>query len=126
MNTQPKQTAHTPTPWSVGGIRRARPNLMGVAFVNGGKTCVAKCDSLYGSEDGQAEANAAFIVRACNSHASFVAALEKAEAKLSGIARLAATRTFSSTNFQLNSITEEAQSGYEAARAALAAAKEGA
>jgi hypothetical protein len=76
-----------------------------------------------------AEQIAPFIVRACNSHAALVAALERAEFNFRSLANLgqytfdkAKTTDASSTAFQIKNEAEKAQAE---ARAALNAAKEG-
>lgn len=99
--------AHTPTPWHVSTfdsltITRDRPL--------GGSEMVAKATRKETLE--QSEANAAFIVRACNSHAGLVAALDWA---ITYIALL----PYSQSPTKKHQGDEYAQ-----ARAALAAAKE--
>ena len=78
------KTTHTPTPWRYGLKVSKRPAwekiLSGPIHV----ATVVQCDSSpirvlndTPKSQAEAEANAAFIVRACNSHAQLVAALEK-------------------------------------------------
>lgn len=66
MGAQTKQTAHTPTPWLLedGTLRAAGEETRLVADV-----------AIYGRLSDEGKANAAFIVRACNSHNDLVAAL---------------------------------------------------
>lgn len=61
MNTQ-----HTPTPWKVDGMDVVSPSEMIVVG------CLQWCGEDRG---GEGEANAAFIVKACNAHDELVAAL---------------------------------------------------
>ena len=67
---------HTPTPWAIGNDGTLR-NLEGHVF--SGARLVANC---HGHQDGKEltrkenEANARFIVIACNAHADLLAALE--------------------------------------------------
>jgi hypothetical protein len=64
---QPTPAAHTPTPWkTVIGV--------GAADVSDKKnTAIARCMSFNGLSQKQAEVNAAFIVRAVNSHEALLA-----------------------------------------------------
>jgi len=74
QGTPPPTTAHTPTPWELhgdGSLRICRPHALDP------KGCrpVAEAEIL-GQLRPEAEANAAFIVRAVNNHESLVAALK--------------------------------------------------
>ena len=66
MNAQSGKaaTTHTPTPWFATDLRQVRSHVGFVALTSGSDFNVAI-----------EEANAAFIVRACNSHDALVAAL---------------------------------------------------
>jgi hypothetical protein len=64
------ETTHTPTPF------HANPDNP-LEVWSESNTLVAECDP-YESSDAEAKVNAAFIVRACNSHAALVAACESA------------------------------------------------
>jgi len=62
------KTEHTPTPWEI-GISHTEE----IAIRHPEGDCIATvCDLL----EGEAQANASFIVRACNSHDELVACLE--------------------------------------------------
>ena len=62
-------TEHTPTPWV---ISRGKNTVM----INGERGFVCFLDQPAGPEQ---EANAAFIVRACNAHSDLMALAEEAE-----------------------------------------------
>lgn len=74
MNAQSGKaaTTHTPTPWFATDLRQVRSHVGFVALTSGSDFNVAI-----------EEANAAFIVRACNSHNALVAAVTGAENWLS-------------------------------------------
>jgi hypothetical protein len=87
-----EQAKHTPTPWR---IETMRPHTLGKAWINAeGMNFVADCSSASArTEHGfcgrvdyeEIEANAAFIVRACNSHKDLLSAAKEA---LSALNRL--------------------------------------
>jgi len=60
---------HTPTPWDL----RSRS----ITVKDNGEDIVAEANGGLSGTIGEAVANAAFIVQACNSHAALVAAAEK-------------------------------------------------
>lgn len=97
---------HTPTPYHVGEGKAS------IIIYDSRGNAIADAKTFHGKhEDGQAEANAAFIVRACNSHAELLEALET---------------LLKQYDILLDELTEEEFSGYPeviAARAALAKAK---
>ena len=74
------ETKHTPLPWCYG----AALNYHGFYIAPNGtlptlasvERCGAQVNVLVHNFPGETEANAAFIVRACNSHYDLVAALE--------------------------------------------------
>ena len=105
--------AHTPTPWKVikgGVIIYAQRNP------GGRKTYLADVSQDPGIN--QSIANAAFIVRACNSHAGLVAALEQAVTEMDDV-----LDHLSRMDFQ-KPYTCTLRTALDQARAALAAAKE--
>lgn len=68
-------TNHTPTPWEIrehnyGNVRGAHG-----LFMVGNNAPIA--DGIYGRNISEADANADFIVKACNAHDDLVAVLEK-------------------------------------------------
>lgn len=68
---------HTPTPWRADiTAHRTIDGTSCVAFIVSEKTNIADVCNSYNISTEEAVANAAFIVRACNSHAALVAALE--------------------------------------------------
>lgn len=90
------QASHTPIPWSanVKGTPKA-PDWIAI-FNSTGKWALATLSWPAGIERAEVEANADLIVRAVNSHAELVAALELAQAT---IERLTVRRgPFSSTD----------------------------
>lgn len=116
--TQASATRHTPLPWHTNENGLAR-NAAGETQWTIGPSfhCIATVHRR--TDDGaQMEADAKFIVRACNSHAALVAALEAACNRLSS----AADAFDKSGNEWMAGIY--CQHANEA-RAALAAAKEG-
>ena len=69
------KAAHTPTPWSVRAARNDEG--YGLLICDEDQTILARMDTWLGSTpEAEMEANAAFIVRACNSHAALVEALK--------------------------------------------------
>lgn len=64
-------TKHTPTPWNVNG--GMRPGIKTV-YADSGSIC--EMTNSQAHSDAEQEANAAFIVRACNNHDELVSALE--------------------------------------------------
>lgn len=74
MNT----ATHTPTPWNV----TRDENHVRALIRDAGFMRVAECGRAF--VPGIAEANAAFIVRACNAHDELVAALRKVEHTITG------------------------------------------
>ena len=78
---------HTPTPWNLNGRH--------IDAEKGNKLIV----SLRSEHDAENLANAAFIVRACNSHDALVEALENAKAEI-----ISEIDTNTSTNILLNEI----------------------
>ena len=69
------KAAHTPTPWSVRASRNDEG--YGLLICDEDQTILAGMDTWLGpTPEAEMEANAAFIVRACNSHAALVEALE--------------------------------------------------
>ena len=70
------KAAHTPTPWSVRAARNDEG--YGLLICDEDQTILAGMDTWLGpTPEAEMEANAAFIVRACNSHAALVEALRK-------------------------------------------------
>lgn len=73
------QVQHTPTPWSVEQPNEQTPNLWIVAAGNPGIAKIETCDYDDGKGHritGEDQANAAFIVKAANSHQALVNALQ--------------------------------------------------
>jgi hypothetical protein len=107
---------HTPTPWRA----YFHASHLGQTQIGAGE-CADRADNdgfdewcvaatfggTGGGDDG--EANAEFIVLACNSYASSQAEIERLKTALEGIQRLAAAR-LASSNFQLNTIEDHARS----------------
>ena len=102
------EAAHTPTPWAI--RHGSHYDYIHAPIDNGGGIgrFVAKLP-----DDEQGKRDAAFIVRACNSHAALVAALE-------AVADYAVALDFERNGHQVN-----APECIQLARAALAQAKEG-
>lgn len=75
-------TKHTPTPWAGGHYS----SIVGCPVVGQGGQVI--CNTAIGHKPHResAEANAAFIVRACNAHEALVLALKAAELRLNRIA----------------------------------------
>lgn len=74
--TMPKQAQHTPTPWKYD----KESNRI---YAKGGADWIYTLDEGVALEsDEQHEANAAFIVKACNSHGALVAALRSCRMQL--------------------------------------------
>lgn len=72
------KTEHTPTPWYKDGRAIVtEPRIPEIEI------CVCTADSEVNEQESQA--NAAFIVRACNSHALLVEALKEAWALIDGM-----------------------------------------
>jgi hypothetical protein len=65
------KTAHTPTPWTV-----MHSSLNEDQVRSSAGYFIADCEQQYGGK-AKGIANAAFIVRACNSHAGLCAAIEE-------------------------------------------------
>ena len=103
-------TTHTPTPWTVNG-----------SFIQSDKKTVANVGDWNTRLDVD-EANAAFIVRACNSHAALVAALERLLTAFIEARALAIKEPMACT--PLVTSIQCAGGAVAEARAALAAAKE--
>ena len=68
-------TQHTPVPWSIGTRR----------WITSGDLDIARIHSVSKIGEGEAVANAEFIIRACNSHDALLEALVYALADLEGI-----------------------------------------
>lgn len=64
------QAAHTPPPWRVKRFR----NTLFIEHTSNWDVCSVKIEHAF--DERTAKANFAFIVRACNSHAALVEALE--------------------------------------------------
>lgn len=63
------EQTHTPTPWMADGPMVSKAGTL---------ICVADCEDLAKDmPDEEAEANAAFIVRACNSHDALISVLKE-------------------------------------------------
>lgn len=73
-NKDMPNTKHTPTPWNVEG----RGNAKARCFIEAGEFRIVECVTR------DHDANAAFIVRACNAHDDLVAALREAHSALNG------------------------------------------
>ena len=74
METQAK---HTPTPWSV------HKNADGSQRIDGqGLASIAVLSAFFSELQGEQEANAEFIVKACNSHGLLIELLNAASEKL--------------------------------------------
>lgn len=75
---------YIPTPWRVGGrvsVAFDEPDVPDVFIVDeASKGCLGVATA-HGDDDAQAEATAAFIVTACNSHDKLIAALQAVEFK---------------------------------------------
>ena len=118
-------TAHTPTPWEHTPMADGRHHVLGILCTEyrGNETApyhplIASVFHGMGHAPREiAEANAAFIVRACNSHAALVAALERTLAQLDSLANC-------TLETQTGLIDPRKSPAYAESRAALAAAKE--
>jgi len=71
-----KTQNHTPTPWS---INRKIKRFIDAGEKGDGLICVCSCDPIGERDRAIGEADARFIVRACNSHTELVEALKDAE-----------------------------------------------
>jgi hypothetical protein len=96
MKTYDITIQHTPTPWSVAGISNAAFGIKTARqmIISPAGVIIADCGmALHGntiigaSTKEGCKANAAFIVRACNSHADFVAIIDKVSRYLTGDCR---------------------------------------
>lgn len=82
MNTPTKQAQHTPVPWHI--------NEHSETSINGAGILVASCGGYSNNArdpmelHNELKANAAFIVRACNSHDDLLAFVKAVEAALDG------------------------------------------
>lgn len=105
------ESKHTPLPWRILDNHPKRSCLYIQAEQS--ELMIDQVATLYGpdSTDGMTEANAALIVRAVNSHADLVAALEAIVAEIDGPDRPYSTDSYLPTQF------------VDQARAALAKAK---
>lgn len=75
--TTPTQI-HTPTPWRVGQTRDGEETFIAI-YNDPEQVKIARVETWIGEQErAEAEANAALIVRAVNSHAALVAACEAA------------------------------------------------
>lgn len=75
----------TPLPWAVSKGKARRVTANGVLICNATlRNMGTTAQNKYGKLEADAEANAAFIVRACNNHDALLEALEEAEVLLSG------------------------------------------
>lgn len=79
MKTKPAPQTHTPTPWQQGTSANRR--AMDTIFTDKGQVQICRVDTSC-PEDGENEANAAFIVKACNAHDELVKTLEWVSQKL--------------------------------------------
>ena len=120
-------TAHTPTPWEHTPMADGRHHFLGILCTEYRGNETAPYHPLVASVFhgmGQlapreiAEANAAFIVRACNSHAALVAALEAV------VKYLEANRPMGKIQNIFHLLNQYENDVMKPARAALAAAKE--
>jgi hypothetical protein len=78
---------HTPTPWHVFDDKAECPGIEAenvTIVVFGDKLTITEDCGVQGETAEEARANAAFIVRAVNSHDALVEALEAAQAALNG------------------------------------------
>lgn len=108
------KAAHTPTPWSVRASRNDEG--YGLLICDEDQTILAGMDTWLGpTPEAEMEANAAFIVRACNSHAALVEALWK-------MMKLAADFEDAAKGDWKMPELSEADSIHEQARAAIARA----
>lgn len=76
LDSQPQSVEHTPTPWEIITLQDAVPHLMGADHAR-----VALLDDCH--LDNEAQANAAFILRAVNAHDALVEAIRVAALRLS-------------------------------------------
>lgn len=70
-----QETKHTPTPWHLSRTRIGNCTIEAAcAKQHGGGVAIATCRASRRSKEScdEADANAAFIVRACNAHEGFV------------------------------------------------------
>lgn len=65
-------TQHSPTPWTAHTVIKAEPSMSGVLNIRSGDYNVLAMTPRYGTAD---EANAHFILQACNAHAGLVESL---------------------------------------------------
>lgn len=72
---------HTPTPWQIGITLYPYVHFYGPSDVAGFSVAIGSCVTSFGKEND--EANAAFIVKACNAHDELVAALENVRSIIS-------------------------------------------
>ncbi len=102
------KTTHTPLPWRI-GVRTAHSKR----DIYGPKgELVTLSDAVFTSLE-EAQANAAFIVRACNNHYDLIAALEAIMARLKGEfdhPALMAIGPLSTTDADIGTIAEAALS----------------
>lgn len=77
-------TKHTPTPWQVTEGSQSAHCCFGNSII--GSDCSPVCETItsFSGQDELEKANAAFIVRAVNSHDTLVDALKNARIALSG------------------------------------------
>ena len=81
------KAAHTPTPWSVRASRNDEG--YGLLICDEDQTILAGMDTWLGpTPEAEMEANAQFIVRACNSHAALVEAVERLLNQVTGPAQV--------------------------------------
>lgn len=128
-NTQPPaagEAAHTPTPWTKCEPNHEEGHIKIIEDRDDEEpSIIAEVDIAGDGIDlPTGEANAAFIVRACNSHAAHEALAVKAD-ELERCANLLACAKDRSERNRLTVKLATAQYEYKQARAALAAAKEG-
>lgn len=84
MTTPNQKTGHTPTPWGFGDLEKGSKRPMWEHIVDSHGTQISTvmqsivrgCQVIGPETQEEAEANAAFIVRACNAHEALVAALK--------------------------------------------------
>lgn len=75
---------HTPTPWSIGGFILLNGHEYKILCNREAKGYPERCDIAYfNPEHPNYESNAAFIVRACNSHGMLIKTLKNIDGALS-------------------------------------------
>ena len=111
-------TQHTPVPWSIGKRR----------WITSGDLDIARIHSVSKIGEGEAVANAEFMIRACNSHDALLEALERLvewESVIGGDIIQLWYGNGDEDDTEGLAGTEETDQAWQQARNAIAKAKEG-